>query len=732
MSITRAMSFQSFGRSHHLIMQTAEDLQHVLELDEAHWVATSAPTGSLRADATFLDLIDTDKNGRIICFEIRNMIRWLFDTLSDLTGVTEASTTLKLESINTETGDGQRIHQSVQKMLNRLALPDATEITLEQVRKIKTSVESAPVSEGGVALPQATFDGQIKQFIVDILSTVGGAPHPSGEQGVSQGRLDQFLANAQGFLAWQARGVIPEGETATDIMPLGAGTPAAFAALSAVRAKIDQYFAQCEALSFDPRVANIIAPSEVKLRESDFNDPASIDDMLKNAPLATPKPERILAVSEPLNPFYADMMRTFREQVAEPLLGGPVEVLSEKEWMAVKGKLAAYEAWVNSRTGGAVEPLGTEKLQGYLDEKFSSAVKSLIAESSATAFALDNIRLVEKLILYQANVLDLANNFVSFPHLYVLDRRAMFEMGTLVMDGRRFSFSVRVDNRDQHTKMAGSSNMYVLYAEITSRQDGEKREIAVPVTSGGKGNVCLGKRGLFIDVAGREWDAIVVHVIENPIGIWQAIVSPFKRLTALLTGKIESLTTAAEKSLDSAATKTLSALDGGPKPPAQQGSPGMAMGGLMMGGGVAIAALGSAAAYITKTLASMHWYVFVGGILGAILAVMLPSSIIALVKLRKRDLSSVLEACGWAINARMRLTIPLGRFFSSSPPYPATAKGVVNRRWWLILAVLVLLAVGGYFAYQRWWKPDKELPPAAPAVEQPAETAQPAPAAPAP
>jgi len=77
--------------------------------------------------------------------------------------------------------------------------------------------------------------------------------------------------------------------------------------------------------------------------------------------------------------------------------------------------------------------------------------------------------------------------------------------------------------RQQHCEVAKTSNMFVLYVQITPKPGQPTFEVAVPVTSGGKGNLCLSKRGVFYDVAGNECDAKVVHIIENPISFKEAL-----------------------------------------------------------------------------------------------------------------------------------------------------------------------------------------------------------------
>jgi len=142
---------------------------------------------------------------------------------------------------------------------------------------------------------------------------------------------------------------------------------------------------------------------------------------------------------------------------------------------------------------------------------------------------LDNIRELERLILYQAYILPLVNSFVSFPNLYDPENRALFEMGTLVMDGRHFTLAVKVLDRDHHVQSSIASNIFVMYLEVYGI-NGEKRyEVAVPITSGNRGNIRLNKWGIFNDVNGEEWHARVVQIIENPISITEAMVLPLKK-----------------------------------------------------------------------------------------------------------------------------------------------------------------------------------------------------------
>ena len=701
---SRSMTFQRFGRSYHLRLRCAADLQDVLSLDEAHWVATGAPVGTINCDPTFLDLVDSDADGRILVYEIRQAVSWLLETLADHTGIDEATTTLALGAINTNTDAGRLIHQSARRMLDRLGLPDASEITLAQVRQIKAQIEGTPISEVGVVLDEAFEDESIRRFVADVIAATGGAPHPSGSAGIAEEPLASFLSQARAYLAWRAAGQVPQGAEASEIMPLGERTAAAFDALVAIREKVDQYFAQCEAVSCDGRTSAEMAPSRTELAATDFDSPEAIVEFMKRSPLAPVGGDGVLAFDQAVNPHYATALAALRSETIEPVLGedfSNAQRLSAGQWLEVKRRLAAHEAWLAQKVGRAVEPLGADKLIEYVQPRYADAVRSRIAQSAQTAFVLDNIRLTEKLICYQGHLLELVNNFVSFPYLYDPTSRAMFEMGTLIMDGRRLNFSVRVDNRAEHAAISRTSVMYLLYVEVTPAAPALKYEVATAVTSGGKGNLAVGKRGIFVDIHGRQADARVVEIIENPISVAEALASPFQRIGRLVSGKIEAITTSAEKKLETTTTTAMNrAESSSPAAPTAQPSRGLMAGGLLMGGGVAIAALGSAVAYITKTVAQVeHWWKILVVIGTALLAVMLPVSILAILKLRRRDLSAILEGSGWAINARMRLTFRQGRTFTRQPAYPARARGVHSKRWWvmaLVAALAAAIALGTY------------------------------------
>ena len=137
----RKFNFERFGKTYHLKIESFKDLEAVLELDEAHWVATTALTATLNCDEVFLSLMDTDNDGRLRAEEVKDAIRFLFENLSDRSGITPDNTHLNLEMIDTRLETGKRIHSSASKIMTRMKTPEPY-VTLEQVRAIKTTSDS--------------------------------------------------------------------------------------------------------------------------------------------------------------------------------------------------------------------------------------------------------------------------------------------------------------------------------------------------------------------------------------------------------------------------------------------------------------------------------------------------------------------------------------------------------------------------------------------------------------
>jgi len=684
--VASPLTLQKLGGSYQLVVSGPDDLAHIQTLDEALWMATAIPAEGLTCDPVFLGHVDTNGDGRIRSDEIRAAQNWLFGVLRERSRVGLADSALLLSAIDDSSEEGLALLAAARRVLANLDLREAGEITLQQVRDRKTLVAGGASNGDGVIPPAAARKPELRGFIEDVITAVGGVEDVNGEIGVNRDKLKEFISGAMAHLAWIDRGRIPEGEQATEVMPWGPDTVEAYAPLQTLWEPVDEFYAISSLAALDARLTERPLLDDGQLAALNKADPAAIKEIAAAAPLARPSPEGILDFETPINAHYAKAVDGLRHKVLFRLPTRDRNQLTRESWEEIKNTFAAHRQWQSAKVGGAFEKLGEDRLRAYLDGDLPARLRKMISADEAVAMELEQVRNLEKLLLYQQWLMELVNNSVSFPRFYDPTQRSMVEVGTLVMDGRRFTLAVRVLDRKAHKQIAVNSHICVMYLEISSRRGEatETFEAAVAVTSGNTTRLCVGKKGVFFTKDGREWDATVAEVISNPVSLGEAVKHPFRKLAEFVARQWEKLTsslyTQTEKSLGGAmdsAGKQLQA-----PPPAASANPNPtsksgATRDLLVGGGFAIAALGGVFAYVTKTLSQVKPVHVIAVLLGVLALIIVPAAVAAIFKLRRRNLSMILEACGWAMNAPMHLTRRIGRLFTSVPPAPA---GTVYRR----------------------------------------------------
>jgi hypothetical protein len=228
-------------------LRNGADLAHLDELDQKLWVALACPTRGIEFDTKTLDLIDTDKDGRIRAPEIIAATKWAVSMLKNPDDLLKGAPALPLNAINDATPDGKRLVASAKQILANLGKRDATAITVEDTVDTQ-KIFQAPLNGDGVVTPDSATDDATKALINDIIACVGAVTDLSSKPGVNQAKVDQFFADAEAYSNWWK-----QGEGNKEILPLGDGTPAAAEAVRALRAKVDDYFARCRLAAFDTR-----------------------------------------------------------------------------------------------------------------------------------------------------------------------------------------------------------------------------------------------------------------------------------------------------------------------------------------------------------------------------------------------------------------------------------------------------------------------------------------------
>jgi hypothetical protein len=647
-------SFFRAGGFDQVHFESGADLVNLEHLDQKLWAALSCPTRGVEFDTKTLDLIDTDKDGRIRAPEMIAAVKWACSMVRNPDELLRPHAALEISSINDATLEGKQLLASAKQILANLGRKDATAISLEDTSDTVKIFAQTQFNGDGIVPADSAGDDATKAVINDIIVCLGSELDRSGKPGISQARADQFFAEAAAFSDWSKKA---ETEAAT-ILPLDEKTAEAAAAFKAVKAKVDDYFARCRLAAFDQR-----ALAALNRQESEYLALAAKDMSITAAevagfPLARIEASKALPLKDGLNPAWAGAVAALNAAVIKPLVGDKSSLI-ESEWATVSGKLGAFEAWSAGKAGAAVEQLGLKRLREILAGKAKDAITALIAKDKALEPEVNAIVSVDKLVRFRRDLKQLLVNFVSFEDFYSRQRKAIFQAGTLYLDGRSCDLCVPVADAGKHAALAGLAKTYLAYCDCT-RPNGEKITIAVAYTGGDSDFLMVGRNGIFYDRKGRDWDATIIKVIDNPISIRQAFWAPYKKLVRLIEEQVAKRAAAADAASDAKIGAAATATANVDKAKPEQKKVDV---GTVAALGVAFGAIGTLlatlAGYLSGILKLPFWQVCLA-FAGILLLISTPSMLIAWLKLRQRNLGPILDANGWAINGRVKMNVPFG------------------------------------------------------------------------
>jgi hypothetical protein len=531
----------------------------------------------------------------------------------------------------------------------------------------------------------------------EIIACLGAETDRSGKPGISQTRADQFFAEAHAFSDWWKKA---EGDTT--ILPLGEATAAAAGAVRAVKAKVDDYFARCRLAAFDTRALAAVNRQEAEYLAITARDMTISAAEVSGFPLARIEAGKPLPLKEGVNPAWAAAIATLQSTAVKLLLGERTS-LTESDWIVVLAKLGPYECWFAGKVGANVEKLGIKRVREILAGKTKEDIAALVAKDKALEPEANNIAAVDKLVRYHRDLYLLCINFVNFKDFYDRGDQAIFQAGTLYLDQRSCELTLPVEDAARHAAMAGLAGTYLAYCDCARKGTGEKRQIVAAFTDGDADNLMAGRNGIFYDRKGRDWDATITRIIDNPISVRQAFWSPYKKFVRMIEEMAAKRAAAADaessKKLEGAAGSITTA-DKAPAPTAAAPPKKMDVG-VVAAIGVAFGAISTFLATVfAKVVELAPWQVALV-IIGIIAVISGPSLIIAWLKLRKRNLAPILDANGWAVNAKARINVPFGKSLTQVAKLPPGSKRDLldpyaekKRPWGFYIFIVILIAIG--------------------------------------
>ena len=715
---TYPWAFASVGGSVRVKIRNGEDIRHLGELDRKMWTVLSCPVNNLEFDEKCLKFIDVDNDGKIRVDEVIATANWLTGILKNPDILLEEKDALQLEDFNEENPVGARLQASARQILNNLGLKKDA-ISLEDTADNVKIFAGTQFNGDGIITPASAADEPTAKLI-ETIAGIASAMDRSGVPGITAEQIEAFYAACADFAEWQKA-------CTKEVLPFGDKTAEALSAVKALEEKMADYFMRCKLISFDAATAPAVDVSVEKIAAIEGNL-ASASDEIALQPLAKPVVDGVLSLGS-VNPAWKGAVDAMVE-----LVGWKKDRITEGEWADVLAQFAPYTAWLDGKKGAEVEALGIEAVNAILKEDKKAALLELIEKDKAEEANALSIEEVDKVLHLQKNFYRFLNNYVVLADFYDPKQKAMFQAGRLYIDQRSTDLCVKVDGPSP--EISSLSGMYILYCACTSEKLGKSFNIAAVLTDGDVDGLREGKNAVFYDRDGNDYTAKVIAIVDNPISVRQAFWSPYKKVARMISDKIDK--SAAEKNEKSltdltakADTATSTKLEGDGKEAAKAATSSFDIAkfaGIFAAIGMAIGFIGQFLVAVVQGAATLKFWQLLLVIVGILLLISGPSMFIAWRKLRKRDLGPVLNANGWAINAKSLVNVKFGKTLTSLANFPRlTAVDPAARKkafWKWFCGIVVCLAVaGGVFWGIRSGKLCKKQEAPAEQVEEVVEAA---------
>lgn len=713
--------FTMIGGVPRVRIDSIEDIRHLDELDQKLWTVLSCPVTGLELDEASLRMMDYNNDGKIHVNEVVKTSQWLCSVLSNPKTLLDGADHIRLSDINRSSEDGAKIYDSARQILTDLGREpkdDSAVISIADTADSMAIFAKTLFNGDGVIIPESTDDPELRQTIVDCMNTIGKTADRSGVDGVNADQLKAFFDEAAKFIEWF-------DSSSPETFPFGDKTADCHTAFLAVRDKVNDWFTRCALAGFDGSASEALGVRRESLDALADRSLSVADEDIALLPLAHVSSDMSLSIDS-LNPAWHDRFMTFYNSVCIPLFGD-TRRLTASDWQAIVSKFAPYIAWADAHAGDPVAPLTIERVRQIVSLNNLDALLHIIDEDSALQTQADSISLVDKLLHLNRDFYTLLCNFVTFSDFYSLNRKAIFQAGTLYIDQRACELCLRITDMGAQGVNATFSGMYLIYCHCVSHTLKKNMDIVAALTVGDVQHIRVGKNALFYDREGNDWDATVTRIIDNPISIGQAFWTPYRKLANFIeeqvskfasskndqmmadtTSKISSSTTDLEN-VSAAAAQNPPADKAAEKPkPAPFDIAKFC--GIFAAIGMALGYIGGFIVSCVTGFVSLRWWQMPIALAGIALLISGPSMLLAWLKLRRRNLSPLLNANGWALNNSVIINIIFGATLTHAPKLPAvklselrkddpfTKKDTPVWKWLLpIIGILIIAAVIVWF-----------------------------------
>jgi len=703
--------FSTIGGVTRVNIDCGEDIAHLDELDQKLWTTLSCPINGLEIDEKTMQMLDTNGDGKIHVNEVVDASKWLINIVKNPDILIKRESKFNLSDFNQDNEEGKKLYESALHIVENLG-HDKDYITVADVSDSMAIFAKTRFNGDGIITANSTDDTDLKAIINNIINMVGSATDRSGDPGVNTNHIEKFYADLADFTAWKET-----GETGkNDIFVYGDNTAAATAAIDTIKTKIDDYFMRCKLAAFDAGSMVKLNVSPDRIANISDKNLSECGDEIATYPLAQVNAELKLMIHGGINPAWKtsfNNLKTLVFNVEYP----DAEFITEEQWEAVQAKVGTYRAYMAAKKGTNVEGLGYDAAKALLNNNRKADLLEVVAQDKALEATANSIDAVNKFMHLYRDFFTVLKNFVTFSDFYSRDKKAIFQAGTLYIDQRSCDLCIKVTDMGKQTVGAGLSNMYIVYCDCVCKSKPAKMTIAAVITDGDVGNIRVGKNAIFYDRQGLDWDATVTSIVDNPISVRQAFWSPYRKLGEFIEEQTNKFASDKNnKVLNDTTTNITNATEN----PNANADPKKAQAfdmskflGLFAVLGMALGTICSFLLSLLTGFLKLTWWQMPLVIIAILLVISGPAMIKAYLKLRKRNLSPLLNANGWAVNAKVLVNVTFGQTLTHIAKYPlvkmkdpfAEKKMPVWKKILLWLAFIIIAAGVVYFILPKEKRP---------------------------
>ena len=697
--------FENIGGSSRVKIRNGEDIAHLAELDPKLWTVLSCPVTGLEIDDKSLAYIDCDSDGKIRVNDVIATAQWMTAALKNPDLLLEGSCSIDIEQLNQENETGKKLYASAKQILENLG-KEGSMISLADTADVAAIFAQTRFNGDGVITEASVDEADDKAVIAAAVAALGGVADRSGADGVDAAKIEAFYAALAEYAAWQDAAVEA---------PFADKTDAAIEAYNALDAKVKDFFMRSKLAAFSPDSTASLDVQTSRIEAISAENLTGKTEEIAAYPIVRVTGKAEIDLSAPVNPAWAAQFETLKAIA----VADDQKVLTEADWAAIGAKFAAYTAWKGAKAGAAVEALGIETVKNMLAQNRKEALLAVVAQDAALAEEASNIDAVDKFLHIYRDFYRLLRNFVPLHDFYTKDKKvaAIFQSGRLIIDQRECRFCMKVADMGKHNASAAASGMFLVYCDCTTKSKPGKLSIVAAVTVGEIGDLVAGKNAIYYDNSGLEGDAVITKVVDNPISVAQAFWSPYRRMSKTVEDLISKKAAEKDAKMMADANAKINSAPSAVAAPADAKDPKAAeavkppfdiakFAGIFAAIGMAVGMIGSALVSLFTGLSELKWWELVMVFVGLMLLISGPAMVLAWLKLRRRNISPLLNANGWAINASSRVSIPFGETLTDMARFPKlklkdpfAKAGIAPWKKWCIALACVVVVLGGLWMF---------------------------------